>query len=72
MTGQCVRMKDGKRWQAEYAQRLREAGLRACGVNVFDPERVQDVGGVGVGEGELEVVEFGQVGEEVTIGLEGV
>ena len=48
MTGQRVRMKDGKRWQAEYAQRLREAGLRVCGVNVFDPERVQDAGGGGV------------------------
>ena len=47
-------------------------GPRACGEGVFDPEGVQDVGGVGVGEGELEVVEFGQVGEELAIGLEGV
>ena len=51
-----------------------EAGKRprACGVGVFDPEGVQDVGGVGVGEGELDVVEFRQVGEELAIGLEGV
>jgi hypothetical protein len=45
---------------------------RACGEGVFDPEGVQEVGGVGVGEGELEVVEFGEVGEELAIGLEGV
>jgi hypothetical protein len=50
-----------------------EAGKRprACGVGVFDPEGVQDVGGVGVGVAELEIVEFGQVGEEVTTGVEG-
>ena len=50
-----------------------EAGKRpwACGEGVFDPEGVQDVGGVGVGEGELDVVEFRQVGEELAIGLEG-
>ena len=49
LTGQRVRMKDGKRCQAECAQRLWDAGLRASGVNVFDPERVQDAVGGGVG-----------------------
>ena len=47
-------------------------GPGACGEGVFDPEGVQDVGGVGVREGELDVFEFGQVGEELAIGLEGV
>jgi hypothetical protein len=34
-------------------------GPGACGEAVFDLEGVQDVGGVGVGEGKLDVVEFG-------------
>ena len=75
----CLREGDGGRGVADaLAPGDDEEGFEAgegpgaCGEGGFDPEGVQDVGGVGVGKGELEVVEFGQVGEELAIGLEGV
>jgi hypothetical protein len=40
-------------------------------LSIDDAEGVEDAGGAGVGEGDLGVVEFGQVGEELAIGLEG-
>jgi hypothetical protein len=54
-------------WPAEAGE-----GPGARGEGVLDPEGVENVGGVRAGKGKLDLVEFGQVGEELAIGLEGL